>query len=54
MPLEKVEMLDVFIVFAQELKKAMADAESPGQVTKAEWLGIAQSVGAKLFQEVVD
>jgi hypothetical protein len=54
MPIEKAELFDILIVFIQELKKKMTDAETPGKVTKTELFELLQVVGTKAFQEALD
>lgn len=54
MPLDKVEVFDLIKMLVDELHAKMTDAATPGQITKSEWLDVAQKVGLKAFTEVLD
>lgn len=54
MGLDSVEVVEILHVLTGELKAAMTDSKTPGKITPLEWANIAQKVGVKAFQEVID
>lgn len=54
MAIEKAEIFEILHLLTGELRDAMNDPDTPGKITKAEWLKIVQNVGIRAFQEAID